>query len=160
MAERQGLKISYEELHHQSITDADVTDIAALQEDLTKRKHEVTKGALMIAAMRHRIIIARVYPDDPKRRPRIVGMGCIVIIDSPFTGRSALVTDVVVTRKRGLRGRGIGRTINLILENRAKELRAKGMWLTSGSQRTEAHGLYKSLDFRPNTDTTVFEKDI
>lgn len=159
MAEK--VTISYERLTLHDITDADVSDISALGKLLVrdlKRFREPTRADIIAAATRHVMLVARVVSDDPGRRKKIVGMGRLIISESPATGRDAIIADVVVLGGRW-RGKNIGLGISKLLLSIAKEHKVLNVWLRTSEERAPAHKLYESLGFR-RKNSRVYAQDI
>ena len=155
MAEK--FKISFEVLHSHQIVDHDVHDISELGPHLTENE-ETSRAGLTIAAMNHRILVARLFSEEPNRRSRIIGMVMLLTIDSAFTGRSAHIADLVVDPK--FRGRHWGEGLSKILMLEAKELHAKRAWLRCNKKRKAAHKLYKKMGLTRLDDVFVFGGDL
>lgn len=151
------LETHYELLHPHSVTDHDVQDIANLASGLTT-KARVSRDGLIVATTNHRILVARHKSSAAESRSRIIGVGRLIVTDSPFTGRDAIISDVVVHKK--FKGRGVGRTISKILISQAKEVGVSYVWLRSNRKRVEAHKLYNDLGFQKEIDVYIFSLDV
>lgn len=151
-------KITFEVLDPHRITDHDAHDISELGPHLTEGTQKTSRADLLLAAANHRLLVARYTPEEPNRRARIIGMAMLVTIDSPMTGRSAIVADLVVDPK--FRGRHWGEKLNKILMIEAKELNVKRLWLRCNKKRKAAHGLYKAMGLIRYDDVFVFGCDM
>ncbi|MGH8935635.1 MAG: GNAT family N-acetyltransferase [Acidimicrobiia bacterium] len=91
-----------------------------------------------------------------RRGVDIVGSLTLAVFPLP-TGVRAWIEDVVVDQ--GSRGRGIGRALSLAALERARELGAKTVDLTSRPSRRAANALYQSIGFQ-RRDTNVYRFDL
>jgi ribosomal protein S18 acetylase RimI-like enzyme len=91
-----------------------------------------------------------------RRGVDIVGSLTLVIFPVP-TGVRAWIEDVVVDE--GSRGQGIGRALSLAALERARELGAKTVDLTSRPSRQAANALYQGIGFQ-RRDTNVYRFEL
>ncbi|MGH9053577.1 MAG: GNAT family N-acetyltransferase [Acidimicrobiia bacterium] len=91
-----------------------------------------------------------------RRGVDIVGSLTLAVFPLP-TGVRAWIEDVVVDQ--GSRGQGIGRALSLAALERARELGAKTVDLTSRPSRRAANALYQSIGFQ-RRDTNVYRFDL
>jgi ribosomal protein S18 acetylase RimI-like enzyme len=91
-----------------------------------------------------------------RRGVDIVGSLTLVVFPLP-TGVRAWIEDVVVDE--GSRGQGIGRALSLAALERAGELGAKTVDLTSRPSREAANALYQGIGFQ-RRDTNVYRFDL
>jgi ribosomal protein S18 acetylase RimI-like enzyme len=89
---------------------------------------------------------------DPARDGEIVGSLTLAVFPIP-TGRRAWIEDVVVDGES--RGRGVGAALNRVALERAREMGAKTVDLTSRPSREAANRLYLRLGF-VQRDTNVY----
>jgi ribosomal protein S18 acetylase RimI-like enzyme len=86
---------------------------------------------------------ARILVAEDENRV-ILGTMTLVIFQIP-TGTRAWIEDVVVDN--AARGKGIGKKLNLVALDLAKQAGAKTVELTSRPSREEANQLYKNIGF-------------
>ncbi|MGH9168659.1 MAG: GNAT family N-acetyltransferase [Acidimicrobiia bacterium] len=91
-----------------------------------------------------------------RRGVDVVGSLTLAVFPLP-TGVRAWIEDVVVDQ--GSRGQGIGRALSLAALERARELGAKTVDLTSRPSRRAANALYQSIGFQ-RRDTNVYRFDL
>lgn len=87
---------------------------------------------------------------------KIIGMGTL-IVHQTMAAKKAWIEDVVT--HTCYRKKGIGHRIQAMLEQRARFVGADYIDLTSGTNRTDARRLYRSLGYEPR-QSTLFRKKL
>jgi ribosomal protein S18 acetylase RimI-like enzyme len=108
--------------------------------------------AVIVASPASVLLSAR----DPARGGEIVGSLTLAVFAIP-SGVRAWIEDVVVDGE--CRGRGVGAALNRFALERAREMGAKTVDLTSRPSREAANRLYQRLGFVPR-DTNVYRFDL
>ncbi len=120
---------------------SDVSQIGALVSQLSRSAKPVSNESLapVLSDDRCFLFVARRSDDGV-----ILGMLTLVVFGIP-TGMRAWIEDVVVDEE--YRGLGIGKRLTLHAIERAKELGAVSVDLTSRPSRVGANAMYQSLGF-------------
>ena len=120
----------------------DVNQIAALVSQLSRSAKPVSNDSLtqVLSDDRCLLFVARRNSDG-----FILGMLTLVVFYIP-TGIRAWIEDVVVDEES--RGLGLGKSLTLHAIEKAKELGAVSVDLTSRPSRLNANAMYQSLGFK------------
>ncbi len=120
----------------------DVSQIAALVSQLSRSAKPVSNDSLtqVLSDDRCLLFVARRNSDG-----FILGMLTLVVFYIP-TGIRAWIEDVVVDEES--RGLGLGKSLTLHAIEKAKELGAVSVDLTSRPSRLNANAMYQSLGFK------------
>jgi GNAT superfamily N-acetyltransferase len=141
-------EIKYEVLAESS--EKVVGELNSLLSQLSKTGRQVTEDDLtgLIGTMTELLVA--------KDNDRIVGSVTVAYV--PQMGRvKAWIDDLVVDQS--YRGQGIARNLMEMSIDQAKKHKCQNLNLTSGDDRSAAHGFYESMGFRKR-ETRVFRLDL
>lgn len=137
---------------------AAISDLRELIFQLTgsKQKAENFSGKVLRSMLSGKQETHIAIATENKRSRKIMAMGTLIVYQT-MTAKKAWVEDVVVHKL--YRHKGLGHKITVMLEQKARDLGADYIDLTSGQERTEARRLYQSLGYKPRK-STLFRKNL
>jgi ribosomal protein S18 acetylase RimI-like enzyme len=125
----------------------DLSDINRLLRQLSASSRKLDMRSYRRLLAEKNLVLLGVRDDG-----RLIGMGSLVLMETPTALRSRM-EDVVVDEK--YRGQGIGTQVIHALIALAKKKGAASMDFTSSAEREAAHKLYERLGFQKR-DTAVY----